>query len=193
MKEFIQRLDIKSIVLTSESDWQQVILNDKDMEHAKNVAIFQQEESLRMNLKSTSIDSDYEKSLVRNIAAKQFEYALRQYGGGTARVTNPNEFHDYPDVGQVNARFVFDKDDGLMIMKRDQLKVPMILGTGEPPHFYLMGWVIPAYAKYMIYRINMGREEATAGFLRNMQDHEACTVSRQWLLPMWSFNKELIK
>ena len=44
-----------------------------------------------------------------------------------------------------------------------------------------------------IYRINLGREELGDGFLNNMQPHEACTFSKQWLFPMWSFNKELIK
>jgi hypothetical protein len=61
------------------------------------------------------------------------------------------------------------------------------------PNYFLMGWFIPDYAKQFVYRINLGRDEFGDGFLNEMKPHEACTFSKQWLFPMWSFNKELIK
>ena len=83
-----------------------------------------------------------------------------------------------------------------MLTQRDQDFVPMILGTGKCPNFRLMGWIIPAFAKQMIYKIHQGRCEdcqSSFGFLNEMKDHEACQINMQMLLPMWSFNKDLIK
>lgn len=180
-------------MLTQKEDWSKVTITSEEVEEAILLGKKQENDSKERNLNDNSFDGGGDKSLQRTIASKQAEFAVRKFGGGTARVTQPNEFHDYPDVGQVNVRYVFDPEDGLMIMKKDQGKVPMILVTGNCPDFYLMGWIIPDYAKYIIYRINLGREEPVVGFLNKMKEHEACTYSKQWLLPMWSFNKELLK
>lgn len=192
-REFAKRLNIVGIPLTEEKDWELVTISQKEIDESVRMGNIQETDSKANGLKDNSFDGGDGKSLLRTIVSKQAEFAVQLYGGGTARVTQPNEFHDYPDVGGVNVRYVFDKEDGLMIMKRDQGKVPMILVTGDSPNFYLMGWVIPDYAKYNIYKINSGRESPIAGFLHNMKDHEACTYSKQWLMPMWSFNKELLK
>lgn len=192
-REFAKRLNIVGIPLTEEKDWELVTISQKEIDESVRMGNIQEADSKANGLKDNSFDGGDGKSLQRTIISKQAEFAVQLYGGGTARVTQPNEFHDYPDVGGVNVRYVFDKEDGLMIMKRDQGKVPMILVTGDSPNFYLMGWVIPDYAKYNIYKINQGRETPIAGFLHNMKDHEACTYSKQWLLPMSSFNKELLK
>jgi hypothetical protein len=189
----MKRLSIKGLVLTQKEDWPLVTISQQEIEEAILIGNKQENDSKEAGLNDNSFDGGNGKSLARTITSKQAEFAVRRFGGGTARVTQPNEFHDYPDVGQVNVRYVFDPEDGLMIMKRDQGKVPMILVTGNCPDFYLMGWHIPDYAKYTIYKINLGREDPVAGFLHDMKEHEACTYSKQWLLPMWSFNKELIK
>jgi hypothetical protein len=192
-REWIARLNMKGVRLTEKTDWIEVTISQEEIDEAIVIGTYQEDISKEMGLKDNAVDGNRDKSLIRTITSKQAEFAVRRFGGGTARVTRPNEFHDYPDVGQVNVRYVFDPEDGMMIMKRDQGKVPMILVTGESPNFLLMGWMIPDYAKQIIYRINLGRDEPTFGFLHSMEDHEACTYSKQWLMPMSSFNKELLK
>lgn len=193
MKEWIARLEMKGLVLTTEKDWIDVTIPPDKVMLSINLATKQEIDSHKMGLKNGTFQNTVEESLYCTTESKGAEFAVQEWGGGTARVTQPNEFHDYPDVGQVNVRHVNDPEDGLMIMKRDQLKLPIILVTGKMPNFRLMGWFIPAYAKQFIYRINLGREEPSDGFLNKMQNHEACTFSKQWLFPMWSFNKDLIK
>ncbi len=189
----MNRLNMKGLVLTTKDDWPLVTISNQEIEESIIIGNKQENDSKDMGLKDNSFDGDNGKSLNRTIISKQAEFAVRKFGGGTARVTKPNEFHNYPDVGATNVRYVFDPEDGLMVMKRDQGKVPIILVTGESPNFYLMGWTIPDYAKQVIYRINLGREEPIVGFLHDMKDHESFTYSKQWLFPMWSFNKDLLK
>lgn len=192
-REWMKRLNVVGMTLTTEEEWQPITIGNKEIEESIRMGNLQENDSKAKGLKDNSFDGGDGKSLERTIISKQAEFAVQLWGGGTARVTQPNEFHDYPDVGDVNVRYVFDKEDGLMIMKRDQGKVPLILVCGQSPTFYLMGWVIPDYAKYQIYKMNLGRPDPVAGFLSNMQDHEACTYSKQWLLPMWALSKELVK
>jgi len=192
-REWMKRLNVTGLKLNTKEDWIKVTISPEEKEESILLGNKQENDSKARGLNDNSFDGGEGKSLLRTITSKQAEFAVRRFGGGTARVTQPNEFHDYPDVGQANVRYVFDMEDGLMIMKRDQDHVPIILVTGTSPDFYLMGWTIPAFAKYMIYKINLGREEPVAGFLHNMKDHEACTFSKQWLFPMSTFNKELIK
>lgn len=192
-REWMKRLNVVGMTLTTEEEWQPIVIGNKEIEESIRMGNLQENDSKAKGLKDNSFDGGDGKSLERTIISKQAEFAVQLWGGGTARVTQPNEFHDYPDVGDVNVRYVFDKEDGLMIMKRDQGKVPLILVCGQSPTFYLMGWVIPDYAKYQIYKMNLGRPDPVAGFLSNMQDHEACTYSKQWLLPMWALSKDLVK
>lgn len=192
-KQLFERLGLKGLKLTEKSDWINVTIPQDKIQLSIEMATFQEIDSKRRNLNDGSFQNSTEESLECCIESKGAEFAVQVWGGGTARVTRPNEFHDYPDVGQVNVRYVNDPEDGLMIMKRDQSKVPIILVTGKMPDFQLMGWFIPAYAKQFVYRINLGRDELGDGFLNEMKAHEACTFSKQWLFPMWSFNKELIK
>lgn len=184
------------IRLTTEADWEDVTISAADVQHGIDLGTFQEEESKRNGLRDRSFSGASADSLARSIAAKQFEYAIREYGGGTARVVQVNEFHDYPDVGQVNARYTFNPGYGMIITNRDQGKVPMILGTGKCPTFRLMGWFIPDYAKQIVYKVHQGRDEncpTQFGFLQDMKDHEVCQLNMQMLFPMWSFNKQLIK
>lgn len=192
-REWIKRLQMKGVRLTDKEDWIPVTISSDNVAESIRLATKQETDSKAAGLNDGTFRNSLEESLYCTTESKGAEYAVQTWGGGTARVTQPNEFHDYPDVGQVNVRHVNDPEDGLMIMKRDQGKVPIILVTGKMPNFLLMGWFIPDYAKQFVYRINLGREEPIYGFLHEMQDHEACTFSKQWLFPMWSLNKELIK
>jgi hypothetical protein len=187
---------MKGVRLTSDADWEKVIISPADVAEGVRLGTLQEAESAKLGLKSRSFSGDEGDSLARSIAAKQFEFAIREWGGGTARVVGINEFHDFPDVGQVNARYTFNTGYGMIITDRDQGKVPMILGTGKCPEFYLMGWFIPDYAKQMIYKIHQGRNEdceSEFGFLQEMKEHECCQLNMQMLLPMKWFNKELLK
>lgn len=197
IKSLRDRLGIDKIKLTEDfKDWVEVDLNPQDMAQAEKEARYQETYSREQGFKNNSIDQDFEEGVKRSIRAKQFEYALKQYGGGTARVVKVNEFHDYPDVGSCNARFTFDHQDSLMIMKKDQGQVPLIFGTGKNSTssiFYIMGWVIPDYARQFIYTMNVAREVPNVGILNNMQPHECCAFSRQWLYPIKILNPELLK
>lgn len=192
-KELFIRLGIKGLTLTSQADWIEVVIPEAKVLESKRLAKIQEDDSRDNELYDHAFQNSREESLFCTTESKAAEFAVQEWGGGTARVTQPNEFHSYPDVGQVNVRHVNDPEDGLMIMKKDQDKVPIVLVTGKMPKFWLMGWTIPAYAKQYIYRINLGREELGDGFLNEMQPHEACTFSKQWLFPMWSMNKDLVK
>lgn len=192
----IQRLRMKGIRLTSETDWEKISLSAQEVQTGIDLGTLQEIESARLGLKDRSFSGDEGDSLARSIAAKQFELAVRKWGGGTARLVQINEFHDFPDVGKINCRYTFNAGYGMIITERDQGKVPMILGTGKCPDFYLMGWFIPDYAKQIIYKIHQGRNdecESEFGFLQEMKEHECCQLNMQMLLPMWSFNKELLK
>ena len=192
----IDRLRMKGVRLTSDADWIKVIISPEEIQAGIDLGTQQEYESAKLGLRDRSFSGDEGDSLARSIAAKQFEFACRRYGGGTARIVQVNEFHDYPDVGQVNCRYTFNTGYGMIITDRDQGKVPMILGTGRCPEFYLMGWHIPDYAKQIIFKIHQGRNEeceSKFGFLHEMKDHECCQLNMQMLMPMWSFNKELLK
>ncbi len=187
---------MKGVRLTSEADWEKVILTPQEVQAGIDLGTLQETESAKLGLKTRSFSGDEGDSLARSIAAKQFEFAVRKWGGGTARVVQINEFHDFPDVGEVNCRYTFNAGYGMIITDRDQGKVPMILGTGRCPEFYLMGWFVPDYAKQIIYKIHQGRNdecESEFGFLQEMKDHECCQLNMQMLMPMKWFNKELIK
>jgi hypothetical protein len=192
----LARLNMKGMVLNNESLWIPVTISSEEVEEAIKIGTLQEEESKKLGLNDHSFSGDENDSLMRSIAAKQFEIAIRRWGGGTARIVKVNEFHSFADVGQVNARFTFDPGYGLMITKRDQDFVPMILGTGKCPNFFLMGWIIPAFAKQMVYKVHQGRCEDCPiqfGFLQEMKDHEALHVNMQMLLPMQYLNKDLLK
>jgi hypothetical protein len=192
-KELFERLGMKGLRLTDRDSWIEVTIPQSKVDEAKRLGKRQEDESREDDLYDNAFQNSPEESLYCTTESKGAEFAIQEWGGGTARVTQPGEFHLYPDVGKVNARHVNDPEDGLMIMKKDQNDIPIILVTGKMPKFYLMGWTIPGWAKQYIYRINLHREKFGDGFLYNMKNHEACTFSKQWLFPMWSFNKELIK
>ena len=193
-KQLFERLGLKGLQLTSRDDWIEVIIPQNLVLESKRLAKIQEDDSRDSELYDNAFQNSTEESLICTAESKGAEFAVQVWGGGTARVTQPGEFHLYPDVGQANVRHVNDPEDGLMIMKKDQPRVPIVLVTGKMPVYYLMGWMVPAWVKQYIYRMNVNREDFGDGFLYRMRDHEACTFSKQWLLPMEPyFNKELIK
>jgi hypothetical protein len=190
------KLSIKGIILNNESLWESITLDSSEVQQGIELGTLQESESLKLGLKDRSFDGTKEDSLKRSIAAKQFEIAIKKWGGNTAQVIGINQFHDFPDVGKCNARFTFDSGYGLMITNRDQGLVPMILGTGNCPNFKLMGWCVPDFMKQMIYKIHQGRTEdcqTAFGFLQEMKEHEAFHLPMQVLMPMYLLNKDLLK
>lgn len=199
-KEKIKNEDGKLIenpmILNNQDLWAPITLSSEEIELGIEMGTRQESESEYKGLKDRSFSGSSEDSLKRSIAAKQFEFAIRRWGGGTAKVVEINCFHDQPDVGQCNARFTFDPGYGLMITKRDQGLVPMILGTGKCPNFYLMGWLVPDFERQKLIKVHQGRNEdceSNFGFLQQMKDHEAFQINMQMLLPMHYLNKELVK
>lgn len=194
--KLLKRVEMIGVTLTSEADWVSVTISPEEVEEGIRLGTLQEEESKKNGLKDRSFSGDEGDSLLRSITAKQAEFAVQRFGGGTARVTQPNEFHDYPDVGGVNVRYTFNPGYGLIITNRDQLKVPMILVTGKSPNFQLMGWHAPAHVKQMVYKVHQGRNEdcqTQYGFLQEMKDHECCQINMQMLLPMVWFPMHLLK
>lgn len=192
----IKRLNMKGVVLNHENLWVPVRISPEEVQEAIEIGTLQEEESKKLGLNDRSFSGDEGDSLARSIAAKQFEFAIRRWGGGTARIVKVNEFHSMPDVGKVNARFTFDPGYGMMITVKDQGLVPMILGTGKCPDFFLMGWCVPDFMKQVVYKVHQGRSpdcQTQFGFLQEMKPHEAFQVNMQMLLPMHYFNKELVK
>ena len=192
----LKRLNMKGMVLNNETLWVPITITPEEVRWSIEMGTLQEEESKKNGLNDRSFSGDEGDSLERSIAAKQAEYAVRRYGGCTARIVGINEFHDHPDCGQVNVRYTFNPGYGMILTKRDQGKVPMVLVTGRCPDFKLMGWHIPDFAKQIVYKIHAGRTEdcqTQFGFLQEMKDHEACQINMQMLMPMWSFNRELIK
>jgi len=194
--EKLNRLNVKGRILNNESLWVPVTISEEEVQLGIELGTLQEKESEKLGLKDRSFFGDKSDSLKRSIAAKQFEIAVSRWGGGTAKVIGINQFHDAPDVGQINCRFTFSSDYGLMITNRDQGLVPMVLGTGNCPNFFLMGWCVPDYMRQMIYKVHQGRDEhcqSQFGFLHEMKDHEAFQINMQLLLPMSYFNKDLVK
>lgn len=192
----IKRLNMVGVRLTTEADWEEIVISPSEIAQGIQLGTKQEAESKKLGLNDRSFSGDEGDSLARSIAAKQAEHAVQKYGGGTARVVQVNEFHDFPDVGGVNVRYTFNKGYGMILTNRDQGKVPMVLVTGKCPKFFLMGWFIPDYAKQFIYKVHQGRTEdceSTFGFLHEMKDHEVCQLNMQMLFPMRYLSKELIK
>ena len=192
----IKRLNIKGLELNNQDLWVPITISEEEVQLGIDMGTLQESESARLGLKDRSFSGDEGDSLARSIAAKQAELSVRRYGGGTARIVQINEFHDAPDVGEVNVRYTFNPGYGMILTNRDQGMVPMVLVTGKCPNFQLMGWHIPNYVVQGVYKIHSGRcEDCTTeyGFLQQMKDHERCQCNMQMLMPMWSLNKELVK
>lgn len=188
---------LKNCIVTVEEDWIPVILDDDLDQLSIEQGTLQERQSKQRRLKDRSIDKDPEKSLRRTIGSKRAEYAVHQYFGRIARVTLPGEFHDWPDVGQCNVRFIGDPEDGLMIQDRDQGDLPMILTTSKDPTFsdktiWLVGWGMTDLLRRHFYLINQFRSNKNWGLIGNMEPHEQFVYPRSMLNPMKTLSKDFM-
>jgi hypothetical protein len=184
-------------LVTNQNDWIPVVL-DADLEQLSvELGTLQERQSKERRLKDRAIDKNPEASLRRTIASKRAEYAVHQHYGRIARVTQPGEFHDWPDVGQCNVRFVGDPNDGLMIQDRDQGDLVTILCaskdiTLQDKTVWLVGWGLTDLLRRTSYKINQGRDVPAFGIIGNMQPHEQCCFPSTMLNPMITLSKEFV-
>lgn len=184
-------------LVTTEADWEPVRLKSEYIRLAQEKGSLQERQSKERNLRDRAINKDPQASLTNTILSKYAEYAVRQYTGDVARVTNPGEFHDYPDVGQCNVRFIGDPEDGLMIQDGDQGELPMVLATMKDATFtdetvWLIGWGMTDQLRRLVYLINSQRANKSWGMIANMESHEQFVYPRSMLYPMRTLSKEYI-
>jgi hypothetical protein len=181
---------LSKCLVTTEADWIPIVLDQDLCDLAIEKATLQEEQSKQRRLKDRAIDKDPERSLRCSIGAKRAEYAVHQYYDRVPRVTNPGEFHDWPDVGRANVRFIGDPEDGLMIQDRDQGDLPMILCTSKDKTFsdrtiWLVGWHQTDQMRRIFYLVNQFREIKNWGRMGNdFEPHEQFIFPRSMLLPM---------
>lgn len=189
---------LSDLIVNEESDWVPVVLPQKYITLGEELGVLQEEQSKARGLRDRSIDKDPEKSLIRSIRSKQAELAVKWWAGDIARVTQPGEFHDYPDVGQCNVRFIFDKADGLMIQKNDQGELVKILTTVKDQSFsdktiWLIGWGITDLMRRHFLMINQFRPNPNWGLMgTSFQPHEQFIYPRSMLNPMRTLSKEWV-
>lgn len=191
---------LSKCIVTTQEDWVPVILKDEYISLARDKAAYQEKQSRERNLRNNAINKNPEAMLLNTTLSKYAEYAVKQWGGDLARVTNPGEFHDYPDVGQANVRFIGDPEDGLMISTEDQGEMPMILCTIKDKNdtsfkdktIWLIGWGMTDQLRRIVYLINRTLENKNWGKISDMLPHEQCFFPRSMLYPMRTFSKEFL-
>jgi len=181
----------------SEADYLPIRLTTANIREARYLAALQEQQSKEMNLRSHSIDQSPTLSMKNTTFSKYAEYAVRQCAGDIARITQPGEFHDYPDVGQVNVRWVGDIEDSLIIQDRDQGKLPMVFTASKDLTFadetiWLIGWGMTDLLRRNVVLINQFRENKSWGMFGSMRDHEQCAYPRTMLNPMKTLSKEFV-
>lgn len=191
----MSKFELADLWVTKEADWVPIILPDRYILLAEQEGAFQEEESKRKGLRDRTMDPG--KSLMHTIRSKQAEYAVKYYAGDVARVTKPGDFHNYPDVGQVDVRLILDPEDGLMIQKNDRGDFPMVLTTIKDPTFkdktiWLVGWGITDLLRRHFYMINQFRQMKTWALIDGMLPHEQFVYPRAMLNPIKTLSKEFI-
>ena len=186
-------------IVTTEEDWVPIVL-DSDLEDLSiRQGTLQETQSKQRRLNDRAINKDPEASLRNTIFSKRSEYAVHQYYDRVPRVTLPGEFHDWPDAGQANVRFIGDAADGLMIQDRDQGELPMILTTTKDLTFkdrtiWLIGWGLTDQLRRNFYLINQFRENKNWGRMGgDFEDHEQFIYPRSMLTPMKFLSEQLMK
>lgn len=186
-------------IVTTEEDWEPVVLDPKLEALAVQQGTLQEEQSKQRRLHDRAINKDPAASLRNTIFSKRLEYAIHQHYDYIPRVTLPGEFHDWPDVGQANARFIGDKADGMMVQDRDQGELPMILGTTKDSEFndrtiWLVGWGLTDQLRRNFYLINLARENKNWGKMGgDFEEHEQFIYPRSMLTPMRFLSEKLMK
>lgn len=187
---------LSKCLVTTEEDWVPIVLDDDLETLSVEKGILQEEQSKRRRLRDRAINKDPEVSLRHTIFSKRSEYAVHQYFGRIPRVTEPGDFHKYPDVGQANVRFIGDPTDGLMIQDNDQGELPMILTTTRDLSFkdktiWLIGWGLTDQLRRIFYLINSSRSIKNWGKMGgDFEKHEQFIYPRSMLYPMKWMNKE---
>ena len=193
----MSKIVLSELKVTTEDDWVPVKLDNDLCELAIEMATLQEKQSKERNLNDRAIFKDPALSYKHTLWSKRAEYAVYQWAGRRARVTNPGEFHDYPDVGQVNVRFIGDPTDGLMIQVRDQGNMPMVLVTSKDLSFsdqtlYLIGWGMTDLLRRHYYLINQFRENKNWGLIGRMEPHEQFVYPRSMLCPILTLSKTFV-
>lgn len=189
---------LSKCLVTTEEDWVPVVLDDDLNALAIELGNLQEAQSKERGHNDRAINKDPEASLRHSIWSKRTEFAVHQYFGRVARVTQPGEFHDWPDVGQANVRFIGDPTDGLMIQDRDQGDLPMILTTSKDLEFkdktvWLVGWGMTDLLRRHFVMINQFRENKNWGLMGNkFEPHEQFIYPRSMLNPMKTLSKEFM-
>jgi hypothetical protein len=189
---------LSKCLVTTEDDWIPVVLDNELDKLATEMGMLQEKQSKERNLNDRAINKDPEASLRYAIFSKRSEYAIHQWAGKKARVTKPGEFHNYPDVGQVNVRWIGDPTDGLMIQDRDQGELPMVLTTSKNLSFkdktiWLIGWGMTDLLRRHYFMINQFREIKNWGAMgNNFQPHEQFIYPRSMLNPMKTLSKDFV-
>lgn len=183
-------------VLT-EADWIPVMLTPNHVSLASQLGERQYEQSRAMKLRDRSVHSTDQQDFEHQVWSKLSEFAVYQWAGCKARITQPGEFHDYPDVGRVNVRHMMDPEDSLLIQVRDQGSVPMVLTTTKDGTFadrtiWLVGWGIPDQMRRVFYSINQFRNVKSWGRADWFEPHEQLLWPRGWLNPMATLSKDYI-
>lgn len=186
-------------LVTTEEDWVPVVL-DNDLEAlAVEKGTFQESQSKQRDLNDRAINKDPKASLRNTIFSKRSEYAVHQYYDRVPRVTLPGEFHDWPDVGWANLRFIGDPQDGLMIQDNDQGELPMILTTTKDPTFkdrtiWLCGWGITDQLRRIFVLVNQFRENKNWGRMGGeFESHEQFIYPRSMLTQMRWLSEVMMK
>lgn len=189
---------LSKCLVTTEEDWVPVVLDDDLAALAIEKGILQEEQSKKRRLRDRAINKDPEASLKHTVFSKRSEYAVHQYFGRTARVTQPGEFHKWPDVGQANVRWIGDPTDGLMIQDNDQGELPIILTTSKDLTFtdktiWLIGWGLTDQLRRVFYLINQSRQIKNWGKMGgDFEKHEQFIYPRSMLNPMKWMDKEMM-
>lgn len=188
---------LSKCLVTTEDDWLPIVLRDEYCEKSLEQGALQETQSKQMNLKDRAINKNSQASLYHTVFSKRSEYAIKQWAGDQARVTQPGEFHNYPDVGQVNVRWCGDPQDGLMIQERDQGNLPIVFTVSKDPSFqdktiWLVGWGMTDLLRRHFVLINQFRDNKNWGIISNMQSHEQFVYPRSMLNPMKTLSKEFV-
>lgn len=188
---------LSKCLVTEEIDWIPIVLKEEYISQAYELGIEQKVMSKERNLRDRSIDKSEKAAEHRNVFGKYAEFAVKQWAGDVARVTLPGEFHDWPDVGQVNVRFIGDSEDGLMIHDGDQGELPMVLCTVKDVSFkdktiWLVGWGMTDHLRRHIYLINLFRPNKEFGSIGTILPHEQFVYPRKMLYPMKTLSKEFV-
>lgn len=189
---------LSKCLVTTEIDWIPIVLEPQLCALAKQQGEAQEEMSKARGLRDRAINQNTDDSLRHSIFSKRSEYAIHQWAGKLARVTLPGDFHKYPDVGQVNARWIGDPTDGLMIQDNDQGDMPMVLTTSKDLEFkdqtiWLIGWGMTDLLRRHFCMINQFRENKNWGRMgSDFEAHEQFIYPRAMLNPMKTLSKEYV-